>query len=374
MGATSRILIAADAMTTPPARIADDTMAGSLSGASRRREPADKIGFAHLASQMEAVARRIAAQDGARLESMLADKAVGVDERWRMAIAPHDDYAYAGYLYPLALRNLRAATVVIFGVAHKARDLGLEDRLVFDSFTHWQGPYGDIAVSPLREKITNRMPRGSFVVDDEMQSIEHSVEAKLPFLQHRDGAFDFVPILVPCMSFSRMSELAQPLAAVLALIMNEERLDWGADLALLSSTDAVHYGDEGWGDKDLAPYGADLRGAAEARRHDARIMANCLDGELSPERIERFSRSTVADHDHREYKWTWCGRYSVPFGLLVAWHLARIRGSPPLSGTILGYATSLDDQRIEVADLDGMGVTAPATLRHWVGYAAVGYR
>jgi hypothetical protein len=27
-----------------------------------------------------------------------------------------------------------------------------------------------------------------------------------------------------------------------------------------------------------------------------------------------------------------------------------------------------------VDDLDGMGVSAPATLRHWVGYAAVGFR
>jgi len=45
-----------------------------------------------------------------------------------------------------------------------------------------------------------------------------------------------------------------------------------------------------------------------------------------------------------------------------------------LEGTILGYTTSLDDQRIKVDDLDGMGVTAPATLRHWVGYAAVGFR
>jgi hypothetical protein len=103
-------------------------------------------------------------------------------------------------------------------------------------------------------------------------------------------------------------------------------------------------------------------------------MSDCFDGELQSERIERFTRYTLADHDHREYKWTWCGRYSVPCGLLTAWHLRRRLRAPPLSGTILGYATSLDDQRIEVDDLDGMGVTAQATLRHWVGYAAVGYR
>ena len=102
-------------------------------------------------------------------------------------------------------------------------------------------------------------------------------------------------------------------------------------------------------------------------------MRECFDGELGPQRIAAFVRRTLADHDHREYKWTWCGRYSVPFALLTAWHLQQRRSEPPLNGTILGYATSLDDQRIDVADLDGMGVTAPASLRHWVGYAAVGF-
>jgi AmmeMemoRadiSam system protein B len=291
-----------------------------------------------------------------------------------MAIAPHDDYAYAGFMYPLALGNFRADCVIIFGVAHKARQRGLEDVLVFDDFTHWRGPYGDIAVSPLREKILSRMPKGTFVVDDEMQSIEHSVEAKLPFLQRANGRMSFVPILVPHMSFTRMNELASVLAEALAAIVGEARLDWGRDVALLCSTDAVHYGDEGWDGKNFAWYGVDENGYAEALRHEARILADCFAGNLTPERIERFTRYTVADHDHREYKWTWCGRYSVPLGLLVAWHLARILGAAPLSGTVLGYATSLGDQRIAVDDLNGMGVTAPATPRHWVGYAAVGYR
>jgi len=64
----------------------------------------------------------------------------------------------------------------------------------------------------------------------------------------------------------------------------------------------------------------------------------------------------------------------VPFGLLAAWHLRELRGEHPLTGTLLDYTTSLGDQRIDVDDLDGMGVTAPATLRHWVGYVALGYR
>jgi AmmeMemoRadiSam system protein B len=323
---------------------------------------------------MDAIVSRIDAQDGAKLARIHEAKGVVATDRWRMAIAPHDDYAYAGFMYPLVLRNVAAPTVVIFGVAHKARQLGLEDQLVFDTFTHWRGPYGDIAVSPLRDRLATLLPEASRCVSDEMHTIEHSVEAKLPFLQHYSRAVQIVPIVVPYMSFARMNDLASQLAGALVRCMREERLGWGTDIALVSSTDAVHYGDEGWGGKNFARYGVDADGYAKALAHEERILRDCFEGDLDPKKVERFTRYTLAEHDHREYKWTWCGRYSVPFGLLTAWHLRRALDGLPLVGTVLGYTTSLEDQRIKVDDLDGMGVTAPATLRHWVGYAAVGYR
>lgn len=340
----------------------------------KRRGLADSVGFAHREHQIEAVVQRIAAHDGARLERIFDETRIAAADRWRMVIAPHDDYAYAGFMYPLALRNLAAPVLVIFGVAHKARELGLENRLVFDSFTHWRGPYGDIAVSPFRERIIASLSDGGYCVSDEMHSNEHSVEAKLPFLQHYHRDVQFVPILVPAMSFPRMNELACELAQAIANILDEERLAWGSDIALVASTDAVHYGDEGWNGRNFAFYGADRDGYARALAHEQQILRDCFDGDLQPERIERFVRYTICDHDHREYQWTWCGRYCVPFGLLAAWHLQQRRREPLLTGTILGYTTSLDDQRIDVHDLDGMGVTAAATLHHWVGYAAVGFR
>jgi MEMO1 family protein len=39
----------------------------------------------------------------------------------------------------------------------------------------------------------------------------------------------------------------------------------------------------------------------------------------------------------------------------------------------LGYETSISHKELPVNDLR-MGKTAIATLKHWVGYAAVGYR
>ncbi len=342
--------------------------------ARRLRGLADTVGFAHRASQIEAVIHRIDAQDGTALARMREAQGITANERWRLAIAPHDDYAYAGLMYPLALRNVAAPVVIVFGVAHKASQLGLEDELVFDSYTHWQGPLGDVAISSMRERITGLLPPGSYRIHDEMHSLEHSVEAKLPFLQYFNRAVQVVPILVPTMSFGRMRALAPLLARAIASASDSEDLRWGADMALIASTDAVHYGDEGWGGRNFATFGADAAGYANALAHEHRIIRECFEGELEPRKIERFTGYTLADHDHRQYKWTWCGRYSVPFGLLTAWHLQQLRDTPPLSGMLLGYATSLESQRIRVDDLGGMGVTAPASLRHWVGYAAVGFR
>jgi hypothetical protein len=48
-------------------------------------------------------------------------------------------------------------------------------------------------------------------------------------------------------------------------------------------------------------------------------------------------------------------------------------GDELLTGHLVGYGTSVDGrERIPVEDL-GMGFTAPAHARHWVGYASIGF-
>ena len=340
----------------------------------RKRGIADAVGFAHRAEHMDEVVRRIDAGEGGRLrDTLLAASGIGTAKAWRVAIAPHDDYAYAGFMYPLALANIKARTVFIFGVAHKARTFGIENRLVFDSFTHWHGPYGDVKASGLREAIRGELAEDSYVVHDELQAAEHSVEAKIPFLQHFNRDVEIVSILVPAMPHARMREIAAPLAGAIAKATRKRKLRWGEDFALVISTDAVHYGDEDWGGRNFAEYGTGAQGYREALEHERAILADCLAGTLAPGRAALFSGYTVREDDWREYKWTWCGRYSVPFGLLAAWNLQQALGAEPLDGRVLGYSTSIEAPRIEVGDLGGMGVTAPANPRHWVGYAAVGY-
>ena len=139
------------------------------------------------------------------------------------------------------------------------------------------------------------------------------------------------------------------------------------------TSDAVHYGDEDWGGNNYAPFGTDSEGTARARAHEAEIIKACFTGEMTPEKAARFYDYTLNPDNYREYKWTWCGRYSIPVGLLTAIHLQRLTGGTALTGVPLGYATSINQTHIKVDDL-GMGLTNIATRRHWVGYPAIGFR
>lgn len=345
---------------------------------SNIRPMADTIGFAHLSWQMDSITERIVRYQGDKLRNIFKRIPANTEEPWKVVISPHDDYSYVGYLYPATLSYLKAKTIIIFGVSHKARRFGLENVLVFDSFDKWESAYGLVNVSSYRDKIMKELPEGTFIVHDSMQIVEHSVEALLPFIkQHNKGA-ELISILVPYMSFNTMDKLSEDLAEAISVIINKNNLEWGKDLAFAISSDAVHYGDEDWGGMNYAIYGADSNGYVEAVTHDLEIIDNCFLGALTPEKIKRFTQYILDDNDYKSYKWTWCGRYSIPLGLLTAYKLNELISKDnnemqPIVGYEVGYATSIDHERIFVEDLQ-MGVTAPANLRHWVGYAGIGFK
>jgi len=275
-------------------------------------------------------------------------------------------------MYPAALNNMKARTVILIGVAHKAKLLGLEDQLIFDSYDAWKEPYGDVPVADFRDELIERLPKQTFQVNDSMHRMEHSLEALIPFLQYRHRDLEIVPLLVPYMPFEKMNTLAIPLAEAIRDIAAERNWSWGKDFAIVISNDAVHYGDEGWGEKNYARYGTDTQGYRKAVEHEQEIIRT-ISGPIGQRNIEQFCRYTVVDTNYREYKWPWCGRYSVPLGLLTAFHLNHLFRDKPLTGYPIGYATSIDHEMLDVEGL-GMGITAPANRRHWVGYAAIGYR
>ncbi|MDD5506895.1 MAG: AmmeMemoRadiSam system protein B [Bacteroidales bacterium] len=338
------------------------------------RQPVDTVGFAHLDWQMDSIM--------ARIIHLGYDEKDGIDEGVcllssrliRSVICPHDDYSYVGKMYPAVLSCIKTKTIVLFGVAHKAKQFGLENVLIFDSYDSWQGPYGPMKVSHAREEIMQELPPDLYQVNDSIQAVEHSLEALIPFLQYFNKEVEIIPILVPYMSFERMDRISQALAKAIDKVNTQREWQWGGNMGIVISSDAVHYGDEDWGGSNYAFYGTDSSGYRKAVAHEWEIIRS-ISGELKPESVRMFMSYTLQDNDFKAYKWTWCGRYSIPVGLLTIYYLnlAQEPEYGSLVGVPVGYQTSIDHESLKVDDLR-MGVTAPANMRHWVGYAGIVYK
>jgi MEMO1 family protein len=336
------------------------------------RNQKDTVGFASKAWQMDSVMNRIEKRFGKYYDSLYQKQALDKDDMLRFAICPHDDYTYAGYLYNEVFSHIKAKTIIVLGVAHKAKQFKTEKKIVFDTFDKWHAAYGDVKISALRNQIINELPADDYITHDSLQEAEHSVEAFVPFLQYYNKDAMIVSILVPHMPYDGMTVISYDLAKAIQKVMKKNNLRWGTDVALLVSTDAVHYGDEDWGGKNYAPFGCDSAGYKKATDHDRQIIKECF-------KVSGFSTAktfydyTVQSSDWHEYKWTWCGRYSVPFGLLTACQLFFMPNEIPLQSAIIDYSTSIACKPLKVDDLK-MGATAIANMHHWVGYAVAGFK
>ena len=319
----------------------------------------DTIGFAQYAWQLDSIYNRLQLKDTPNNKS------------WKTVISPHDDYKYAGKQYHTSLEGVNANTIILIGVAHRARNYNLQDKIIFGSFTHWKSPYGKLKVSDLNAKIQNELAKESFIVHDSMQVLEHSLEAIVPFLHKKNKELEIIPILVPYINYETIDNISSDLSNAVSKILKVNNLHFGKDVAIVISNDAVHYGTENWS-RNLAPYGVDDEGTLKAVNHDKRLINDYLTRELSMDKVKSFTKETVQESDYKAYKWVWCGRYSVPFGLAFANKLNILQNDVPLTGEFLDYASSIDHKLIQVKDL-GMGTTAIATQKHWVAYASIKY-
>ncbi len=338
-----------------------------------RRGQMDIIGFASTAEQMNEVMRQCSKLAKPAAASLSEKTGWKEDAPLIAAVCPHDDYYYAGRFYSLLLPHIRAKTVILFGVFHKARIFKMRDRLVFGSFRYWHGPYGPVRVSPLRGEILQLLPKDDFVVDNDMQSAEHSVEAIVPFLQAYNKNVEIISILVPYMDWPTLDRLSGDVSRAVAEVIKKKKLKLGRDVAFICSTDAVHYGDAGWGGRNFAPFGSGPDGHEQAAARDMQIIESCLLGRLTAGNLEKYLYTCVDSTDVSRYLVTWCGRFSVPFGLKVAMETTSIIEKGVLTGTLLGYGTSVSEQSLDLELLPGMGPTAPNNFHHFVGYAAIGY-
>lgn len=361
------LMIAAMSIEAAAAGQAPAVTAGTV------RQPVDTVGYATTSEQVEAV---VAVSDSlieaAALPFELTSACSGAGEMIG-AIIPHDDYIYAGPYYALAFERVGADLVILFGVAHRARRIGLEGKLIFEDFSGWQGPYGVTPVSQLREKVMERLPEEIVLVDGAFHASEHSLEGFIPFLQHYRGTdVEILPILVTRFSGESWGRAVEAMTGALSMVLEEEGLVLGKDAAVLISADCVHYGDEEWGSGGYAPFGTGSEGYGKATEQDIDIARTTLEGPVSAEKIAGFRERVERDDLENPYKVTWCGVYSIPFGLTVLEGVSAAQGRKAPCGHILGYGTSIEPGALPVEGT-GLGATAIATGRHWVGYLAMGY-
>ncbi len=284
-------------------------------------------------------------------------------------LCPHDDYLYAGRAYRQVLPLLKAKTIVLVGVFHKYRAFAMHDVLVFDDYRAWRAPDGEIPVSPLRDAMLARLPAGAFVQNAAAHDREHSLEALAYWLRHVRPDVEIVPIIVPSASFSRFEELAHAAATALAAAMRERGLRLGPDVAIAISSDAVHYGADfaytPYGDGGVEPY-------VKACERDRELLTGPLAGVMTHDMAREFFTACVEPGDPTRYRLTWCGRFSIPVGLLLLQDTAAALGLPAPVGFPISYSNSVGQPELRLREV-GMGETAPANLYHFVGYPAAAF-
>lgn len=284
-------------------------------------------------------------------------------------ICPHDDYLYAGRVYRQVLPLVTARTVILIGVFHKYRRFGAKDALVFDPYRAWRSPDGEIKVSGLREELLSRLPAQDFIQDAAMQDSEHSVEAIAYWLKHQDPAVEILPVLMPSASFTRFQELASHLGKALAERMKAHGLALGRDVAIVISSDGIHYGT----DFKYTPYGnGGVEAYTRAVARDRELLNGPLAGPVSSAKALDFFSAVVNPQAPDDYRMPWCGRFSIPFGLLLLEATARETKAGMPVGQPVAFGTSISFPQLPVKE-PGLGVTAEANLHHFVSYPGAAY-
>jgi len=284
------------------------------------------------------------------------------------ALSPHDDYLYAGRVYRAVLPLVTAKTVIVIGVFHQYRKYRVRDRIVFDTYPAWRTPDGPVPVSSLREDFVAAMKEDA-IRDAADHDAEHSIEAEVYWLRHANPAVEIVPVLAPATKFERLEEIAGKLGGAIAASMRKRGLVLGKDVAIVISADAVHYGP----DFKQVPFGdGGIEAYTKAIARDRDLLTGPIAGTLAVDKIKTLFGTFVDPAEPDTYRVSWCGRFSVPFGMLVLQSTAKAMGLGTPSGMPVAYATSVGAPELRVRDT-GMGETAPANLYHFVGYPAVAW-
>ncbi len=336
-------------------------LAFSALAAQEARPVRDDVGFCWNPASMRLLVDYLQAREKDRFEP----------EGLVAAIAPHDDYLLAGRVdYPL-FEILRAKEVVVFGVTHGTVRSEIGDPhgiLIFDEFKTWPGLTGPLSVSGLREVLKKRLDKSVYTVSNKAHTIEHSIEAEVPWLQYFNPGVKITPVMVTGMPFAKMEEVAARVAEVIAAEMRAKGLVAGKDIFFLISSDGNHYGQ----DFKNSPFGEGEAAWLEARALDQRLIREYLTGVMDEGKVEGLTKE-LWGATYLDYRNTyWCGKYSIPFGLLAVQKILALTENKKVSGLLFRYSDSYSEGALPLTKT-GMGLTAPYSLRHWVSWCSIGY-
>lgn len=286
------------------------------------------------------------------------------------AISVHDDYLYAGNVYFPLYKNIRTKEVVIFGVTHGTvkKEIGPQSNiLILDEFSKWRGPYNDVEISPLREVIKSKLPKDYYIVSNKAHSIEHSIEALIPFLQYYNREIKITPIMITQMPMERMEDLSTRLSKIIIDYAKSSNLELGEDIFFLISNDANHYGV----DFDNSYFGLDANAHKLATENDKRIIQKDLVNQITNDKILETSKDILPDSSDK-YTPLWCGRYPIIFGLMTISKVVKSFDDQLITGKLFKYSDSFTEKVLPVKDTS-MGLTAVFSYNHWCGWFTEGF-
>ena len=287
-------------------------------------------------------------------------------------ISPHDDYLYAGKVYYPLFKNIRAKEIVIFGVTHgsvRKKTGDPQNKLIFDEYMWWSGPYINVKISPLRDFLKDKLDKKYVMISNNAHNLEHSIEAMIPFLQYFNRNVKITPIMVTGMNFEKMEELSEALSSILLNYIKTNGYEIGKDIFFLISADANHYG----GDFNNSPFGEDRSAHKKGTGFDKKIIRSYLTGEVATSKIRGLTTEIWGKTYKDPSKTLWCGRYSIPFGLLTVIKViekSQLKGL--LTGKLLRYSDTYSEGVLPLKNMN-CGITAPFSFKHWVGFFSAAF-
>lgn len=321
----------------------------------------DDVGFCWQAASMKILVDYLASQEKESFDSrgLVA------------AISPHDDYLYAGRLYYPLFNLIRTREAVIFGVTHgtvRNEIKGLDSLLILDDYELWPGVLKPVEISPLRSYLKAHLKADYFTVNNRAHELEHSIEALIPFLQYFNPEIKITPIMVAPMPLEKMKEIAADLSRVITAYMKENKLQPGPDIFFLISADGNHYGK----DFNNLAFGEGQEAWEKALTFDQNLIASYLTGRLDDGKIAGLA-GELWGQTYLDYKSSyWCGKYSIPFGLLTVQRVMERSTGRLTRGSLIRFSDTYSEGVLPLKKI-GLGTTAPFSLRHWVSFCSIAY-